>query len=703
MNKDYFQKVYAGVLGKVIGVYLGRPFEGWVKKDIEAKFGEIDRFVADEINLPLVVSDDDISGTLTFFRTLEDSGRYEHAEHVDFADNWLNYLIENETVLWWGGYGVSSEHTAYINLKRGILPPYSGSAELNGKVVAEQIGAQIFIDAFGLAAPGKPEIAARLAKKAASVSHDGEAVHAAVLQAVMVSIAFEETDIQAVIRKALAFIPADSVIAQLYRFVYEHHAAGKDWRGCFAEIETSYGYDKFMGGNCHVIPNHAIMAMSYIYSENDFHLSQLIVNTAGWDTDCNAANVGAVMGVLVGVEGINRKVDFQSSFQDRLLMPSADGTDTVSDCLIEAVKVARAGAKIMGYEDDSANWATHHFALKGSYHGYREYGDGVKVKPAKANQTEGLYIDFVTGPGKDGGFDHLAIPLLDKPLVPPSQVNNPAYHLHGTPTIYSGNQLQFAFGDMALGGDLKLTLWVETAEAGNRAEGKIFAETQTYVPCATLTWTVPDTQGLLIQRYGIKLESASGLDGTLHLKSVNITHQFVLDFGSKIGFRQGGAYRGWLNTTSKNYCLDCQISYQDGNLLTKNEGTGFFVTGNRTWNQADNAIEISVNMANKIGGGGIVFGYQGIKRYAAIIATRSGFDLVVQKDRFGTKKSFSKAPADLEYFDLKVKVQGNAVTIFVNDEVIAAEELNADLSGGAGLIVENGSSFFNHLTIKSLS
>ncbi len=26
---DYAERVYAGVLGKLIGVYLGRPFEGW--------------------------------------------------------------------------------------------------------------------------------------------------------------------------------------------------------------------------------------------------------------------------------------------------------------------------------------------------------------------------------------------------------------------------------------------------------------------------------------------------------------------------------------------------------------------------------------------------------------------------------------------------------------------------------------------------
>ena len=79
------------------------------------------------------------------------------------GQTWLNYLIEEQTVLWWGGMGNSTEHTAYLRLKQGYEPPYSGSVELNGKVVAEQIGAQIFIDGWALVAPGDPEFAADLA------------------------------------------------------------------------------------------------------------------------------------------------------------------------------------------------------------------------------------------------------------------------------------------------------------------------------------------------------------------------------------------------------------------------------------------------------------------------------------------------------------------------------------------------------------
>ena len=41
LPQDYAERVYAGVLGKMIGVYLGRPFEGWSHERILAELGEI--------------------------------------------------------------------------------------------------------------------------------------------------------------------------------------------------------------------------------------------------------------------------------------------------------------------------------------------------------------------------------------------------------------------------------------------------------------------------------------------------------------------------------------------------------------------------------------------------------------------------------------------------------------------------------------
>ena len=42
IQEDYIERVYAGVLGKLIGVYLGRPFEGWTYEKIMKELGPIE-------------------------------------------------------------------------------------------------------------------------------------------------------------------------------------------------------------------------------------------------------------------------------------------------------------------------------------------------------------------------------------------------------------------------------------------------------------------------------------------------------------------------------------------------------------------------------------------------------------------------------------------------------------------------------------
>ena len=68
LDYKYLERVYAGVLGKIIGVYLGRPFEGWEYEQISNQLGDINYYVHEKLNVPLIVTDDDISGTFTFIR-----------------------------------------------------------------------------------------------------------------------------------------------------------------------------------------------------------------------------------------------------------------------------------------------------------------------------------------------------------------------------------------------------------------------------------------------------------------------------------------------------------------------------------------------------------------------------------------------------------------------------------------------------------
>src|SRR6516164_5520189 len=213
MDRSIEERIYAGVLGKILGVYHGRPVEGWSYERIRDRFGEVDYFVNDQLGRPIVLPDDDISGTFAFFRALADNGYPRDLKPATVGRTWLNYIIEEKTILWWGGLGRSTEHTAFLRLKGGIEAPASGSHALNGPWIPAQIGAQIFMDAFAMAAPGDPDRAARLVRAAASVSHDGIALDAAVLLGAMEALAFVETDVNKLLDAGLGYVSDAHLLA----------------------------------------------------------------------------------------------------------------------------------------------------------------------------------------------------------------------------------------------------------------------------------------------------------------------------------------------------------------------------------------------------------------------------------------------------------------------------------------------------------
>ena len=132
--EDYLERVYAGWLGKVIGIRLGAAVEGWTYEKIRQVFGELWDYPAEYKNFS---ADDDSNGPLFFVRALEDCGDVEAFSSQDVAEALLNYAPFEHGFFWWGGYGVSTEHTAYLNLRNGIPAPRSGSIQQNGSTMAE--------------------------------------------------------------------------------------------------------------------------------------------------------------------------------------------------------------------------------------------------------------------------------------------------------------------------------------------------------------------------------------------------------------------------------------------------------------------------------------------------------------------------------------------------------------------------------------
>lgn len=687
--KEYEKQVYAAVLGKTIGVYMGRPFEGWWKESIEEKWGSVDRYVNEDVNKPLVVADDDISGTFTFVKALSDwAGNACEVDPAFFGETWRNYLIEGRTILWWGGVSLSTEHTAWMRLKQGLQSPESGSMRRNGKIVSEQIGAQIFIDAFGMVCPGDPDLAEKFADGAARVSHDGEAVLAAKVVARMVAAAFVEKDMEKVLDIGAATLPPSSLIAQVHRDVRAWSREDGDWRTTYDRIFDKYGYKKY-GGNCHVIPNHALMVVAWSYAGADFFEAQRIVNTAGWDTDCNAANVGTVSALVAGLDHICDRYDFRSPFADRLIIPTADGTDSVTDCLRVARRIAAIGRRVMGWDPLTVSFALHSFEQPGSLHGWMVEDNAqcimhnaqCSMRNAQcgnggdeAGHTRGLLIKF-SGPCR------LSTPVL----VAAGQGSS--YATPNTPWLYRG-MTTVARGRAGEDIPAGVTLRAFVRHVGGAISRSNSLQLVANEPFE-LNWTIdgPDFQSTAILDFGLEIDASDGAAGTVLISSADYRGAVVLDYGDEWNMKRwGDRVDGWID--GMHHQLGAFSDDAEPQRRFGSDGDPcVFVTGNRSWGDQTLACRFNIHAADR---GGVVLRWQGMRRHYAFLFEKERVVLVRQD--YG-ETVLAESPFVLtenEMVDLEARAEGARLLLRVNGKTLLEAEDGTFATGGVGFFSQQG-------------
>jgi ADP-ribosylglycohydrolase len=370
------EKIYAGFIGKAIGVRLGAPVEPtiWSYERIQKTYGEVTQYLRDFKNF---AADDDTNGPVYFIRALRDYGLNATAE--DVGKTWLNYAAEEHGMYWWGGFGVSTEHTAYRNLRAGIPAPQSGSIAQNGTTVAEQIGGQIFIDSWGWVNPGNPQRAADMSAMAASVAHDGDGLNGARFCAAAIAAAFEAKSIDEIIETAMRTIDAASTYARVCRAVIDFYTANPDdWRACRDMLEAEWGYDRYPGV-CHIIPNAGVTIMAILYGKGDLPRTAEIATMAGWDTDCNAGNAAAIVATFQGLhEGWDK---YRKPINDFLVASGIVGSINIVDIpsfarelTVLALKLAGRDVPQLWLEDFTRRGLRFDFDLPGSTHGFRTEG-----------------------------------------------------------------------------------------------------------------------------------------------------------------------------------------------------------------------------------------------------------------------------------------------------------------------------------------
>jgi ADP-ribosylglycohydrolase len=703
---DYVERVYAGVLGKLIGVYLGRPFENWSYDQISRTLGEVNYFVHERFDVPLIVTDDDISGTFTFLRALPDYDNRRDLTPTQIGQTWLNYIIERRTILWWGGMGNSTEHTAYLRLKRGIEAPASGSMALNGKVVAEQIGAQIFIDGWGMVAPGDPDLAADLARRAASVSHDGEAIYGAQVIAAMLAQAFVEQDLNRLLDTATGFIPKDSLIYALINDVRTWHAAEPDWRTTRERIAGKYGYDRY-GGNCHIIPNHALIIHALLYGDDNFQKSLMIVNTCGWDTDCNSGNVGCLLGVKNGLAGIDQGgPDWRTPVADRLYLATADGGRAITDALTEAYHIVSIGQALNGQPHLAPkNGARYHFEAPGAVQGFQaeespEVRGVVTVTNVAGGSQRGRYSLALRCQGlAPGRRARVATPTFIPSRATADYFQRRGYALYASPTLYPGQTVNASVqADPQNGETVGCNLYVQVYGEDDQLLIRRSPAVQ-LAPGAThtFTWRMEATGGDPIAAIGVELSHERRADGVVYLDYLTWSGEPDVTF-----FRpahNGEMWRfAWVDAVDQ-YTPRWPEAYR----LAQNEGRGLLIQGTREWGNYEARATITPHLVKSTG---IAVRVQGLRRfYALLLCDDQHVRLVKALDG---DQVLAETPFEWqlgEPYDFCLAADGTRLTAQVDGQTLfTIEDQTRPLLGGAvALVCEEGRAATDAVVVRPVA
>lgn len=702
---DYLQRTYAGWLGKVIGIRLGAQIEGWTYQKIRDVYGELDHYPADYKNF---AADDDSNGPLFFLMALDQVKDGEELTAQDVGEALLNYAPYEHGFFWWGGYGVSTEHTAYLNLRSGIQAPRSGSIALNGTTVAEQIGGQIFIDTWGMVAPGNPALAAKLAREAASVTHDGNGVYGGQFVAACVAEAYVERDIRKIMDVGLGAIPQDSEYARVSRDVLAFRDAHPDnWRDCFQYVFENYGYDKYPGA-CHIIPNAAVMILSMAYGGGDFTNTLNICNMCGWDTDCNVGNVAAILGVMTGLLGLDRE-KWCTPVNDLLICSSVLGSLNAMDIPFGASYICALGYRLAG-EQPPRDWAPllaekrawNHFEYEGSTHALRVRTDSgepdlhatlantdesafsgkrslkMHVMPLHADQSVFLYkqTHYTPEDFSDSRYDPCFSPLVYPGQAVKGAACVPGYSLPATARMYAREQRT---GELFLGDAQRLVPgeWKELALQIPARRGALISEAGfLFVPEAgdtrrpfDFTALVDDLRFEGAADYSIEMENETNERWTaMHREVSQFTRLKGLSYLDK----------GQLN-------LSCADS---GEVYTGHHGWTDYVAEAAITAICGEHAALNFRVQGAIRS--YAFGLHGPGK-VALMKNENGYRTLAEAD-------FDWKPGQ-EYI-LRIEARGTALRCTIGDVVIAySDAADPYLAGCVGLSVQRGS----HLRCASIA
>lgn len=300
MSKAQLQdKIMGGWAGQTIGCTYGGPTEfrycgTIINKNIEIKWpdGYIKWFYD---NVPGLY--DDIYMDLTFVDVFQKEGLDAPVE------SFANAFANAEYPLW------HANQQARYNIKQGIMPPESGYWLNNPH--ADDIDFQIEADYAGLMSPGMVNAASHYCDDIGHMMNYGDGWYGGVYVAAMYALAFVSNDINYVVEEALKVIPEQSNYYKCMADIIQWHKQyPENWEIAWTLAGSKYGWDigcpdgVFQSFNIDAVINSAYILIGLLYGEKDFGKTIDISTRCGYDSDCNPASAGGILGTMLGYSNI---------------------------------------------------------------------------------------------------------------------------------------------------------------------------------------------------------------------------------------------------------------------------------------------------------------------------------------------------------------------------------------------------------------
>ncbi|MBE5768303.1 MAG: ADP-ribosylglycohydrolase family protein [Clostridiales bacterium] len=315
------KKMEGAWLGRICGCLLGKPLEGIRTDELHALLKKTGNWPMHRYMLSTDLTEENVKGNrFTVHRNtcgdtvtrgpVDDDTNYTALAQFLIEEHGRNFTPSDVAGVWQTQQPRSAyctaERVAYLNFTRGYQPPLSGSYQ---NVFREYIGAQIRGDYFGYICPGDPHTAAEYGWRDACISHVKNGIYGEMYIAAMNARAAVESSadaIEDIIRCGMAEIPATSRLYESIQHVLDLYHQGVSADDCFADIHATWneadGYDW-----CHTISNAMIVTAALLYGGGDFGKSMCMAVQACFDTDCNGATVGSIVGMLVGSDAIGEE------------------------------------------------------------------------------------------------------------------------------------------------------------------------------------------------------------------------------------------------------------------------------------------------------------------------------------------------------------------------------------------------------------